>query len=405
MSHEKYEEYQDCIAACHACVVACNHCAACCLQEADVKPMVRCIGLDMDCAQACQLAIAFMAGGSEHVAAACKLCAEICQAWATNARSMTWTTASNAPRPAGAAPKNAARLRPLPRPTRRGSAAPHRIGARLTSSCRNSASLALSRRWFTGPTRTRIFCPADSDSRSGSANSYRTHGRKRRDRSLHLGQLELHRVLDIRRGKQHVDHVDQPVVEVAIGEAQFLVGPLQQGVHPHIETDDANWIDLLDQQHQRCVSAAVVGADDRGTVKLVDRESVGRGMNGPEHGRCMRSSQVVYRSDQAARELVDLQEGGYGLRTEQIDQYPPDIAGGQPRGPWRLDRMPDRWLGRCSGFVVGDCSGLRHPRAGRFRSRPLQQAHAPQRQANSDGARHDQQNKRLIHPDHGQNLT
>jgi uncharacterized protein DUF326 len=80
MSHEKYEEYQDCIAACHACVVACNHCAACCLQEADVKRMVRCIGLDMDCAQACQLAIAFMAGGSEHVAAACRLCGEICQA-------------------------------------------------------------------------------------------------------------------------------------------------------------------------------------------------------------------------------------------------------------------------------------------------------------------------------------
>lgn len=80
MSHEKYEEYQDCIAACHACVVACNHCAACCLQEADVKPMARCIALDMDCAQACQLAIAFMAGGSELVGAACSFCAEVCQA-------------------------------------------------------------------------------------------------------------------------------------------------------------------------------------------------------------------------------------------------------------------------------------------------------------------------------------
>jgi hypothetical protein len=26
MSHEKYEEYQDCIAACHACAVACFRC-------------------------------------------------------------------------------------------------------------------------------------------------------------------------------------------------------------------------------------------------------------------------------------------------------------------------------------------------------------------------------------------
>ena len=64
MSHEKYEDYQDCIAACHACVVACNHCAASCLQEPHVEHMVGCIGLDSDCAQACQLAVAFMSGGS-----------------------------------------------------------------------------------------------------------------------------------------------------------------------------------------------------------------------------------------------------------------------------------------------------------------------------------------------------
>ena len=80
MSHEKYEEYQDCIAACHACAVACNHCAAACLQEPSVKDMVRCIGLDTDCAQACQMAIAFMSGGSDFSAAACRLCAEVCQA-------------------------------------------------------------------------------------------------------------------------------------------------------------------------------------------------------------------------------------------------------------------------------------------------------------------------------------
>lgn len=80
MSHEKYQEYQDCIAACHACSVACNHCAAACLQEPDVKAMARCIGLDLDCAQMCLLAVGFMSGGSEHAAAACRLCAEICRA-------------------------------------------------------------------------------------------------------------------------------------------------------------------------------------------------------------------------------------------------------------------------------------------------------------------------------------
>jgi hypothetical protein len=80
MSHEKYEEYQDCIAACHACVVACNHCAASCLQEPHVEHMVRCIALDSDCAQICQLAISFMAGGSDHSAAVCRVCAGICEA-------------------------------------------------------------------------------------------------------------------------------------------------------------------------------------------------------------------------------------------------------------------------------------------------------------------------------------
>ncbi|MDE2605725.1 MAG: four-helix bundle copper-binding protein [Burkholderiales bacterium] len=82
MSHEKYEDYQDCIAACHACVVACNHCAASCLQEPHVGELVTCIGLDTDCAQACQLAIAFMSGGSDHVAAVCRMCAEVCRACA-----------------------------------------------------------------------------------------------------------------------------------------------------------------------------------------------------------------------------------------------------------------------------------------------------------------------------------
>ncbi|TFY99496.1 four-helix bundle copper-binding protein [Ramlibacter rhizophilus] len=71
--------WADCIAACNACAVACHHCAAACLQEPDVKSMARCIALDMDCAQICQLAAAFMAGGSEHAAETCRLCARICR--------------------------------------------------------------------------------------------------------------------------------------------------------------------------------------------------------------------------------------------------------------------------------------------------------------------------------------
>jgi hypothetical protein len=82
MSHEKYEDYQDCIAACHACVVACNHGAASCLQEPDLKAMSTCIALDTDCAQICQLALAYMAGGSDFAPVLCGLCADVCEACA-----------------------------------------------------------------------------------------------------------------------------------------------------------------------------------------------------------------------------------------------------------------------------------------------------------------------------------
>jgi hypothetical protein len=79
MAHDQLQQYLDCIAACNACTVACQHCASCCLQEPDVKMMTRCIALDLDCAQVCQVAVALMAGGSEHAPALCRVCADICR--------------------------------------------------------------------------------------------------------------------------------------------------------------------------------------------------------------------------------------------------------------------------------------------------------------------------------------
>jgi hypothetical protein len=75
-----HQQYAPCIEACNACAVACDHCAASCLQEPDVKMVARCIALDMDCAQICRLAAAYMARGSEFAAAVCQACAEVCQA-------------------------------------------------------------------------------------------------------------------------------------------------------------------------------------------------------------------------------------------------------------------------------------------------------------------------------------
>jgi len=73
---------QDCIAACNACAVACLHCAASCLQEPDVKMMARCIALDTDCAQLCQLSVSLMAGRSELAPSVCRICADACDACA-----------------------------------------------------------------------------------------------------------------------------------------------------------------------------------------------------------------------------------------------------------------------------------------------------------------------------------
>lgn len=74
-----HQQYGTCIEACNQCAAACNHCAAACLQEADVKMLARCIALDIDCAEVCQLAATAMARGSQYAQAICKLCADVCQ--------------------------------------------------------------------------------------------------------------------------------------------------------------------------------------------------------------------------------------------------------------------------------------------------------------------------------------
>ncbi|HCY62196.1 MAG TPA: four-helix bundle copper-binding protein [Oxalobacteraceae bacterium] len=75
-----HQQFQSCIEACNDCAAACDHCAASCLQEADPKSMARCIALDMDCAQICRLAAAYMSRSSEMASLLCQTCAEICEA-------------------------------------------------------------------------------------------------------------------------------------------------------------------------------------------------------------------------------------------------------------------------------------------------------------------------------------
>jgi hypothetical protein len=75
-----HTQYAACIEACNACADACDHCATACLQEANPKPMARCVALDMDCAAICRMAAGFMARGSEVAGEICASCAEVCEA-------------------------------------------------------------------------------------------------------------------------------------------------------------------------------------------------------------------------------------------------------------------------------------------------------------------------------------
>ncbi|WP_460676228.1 four-helix bundle copper-binding protein [Hymenobacter coalescens] len=75
-----HQQNQPLLQALADCLAACEHCATACLQEQDVKMMVRCIQLDRDCADICALTARFVARGSEHAQHLLRECAEICRA-------------------------------------------------------------------------------------------------------------------------------------------------------------------------------------------------------------------------------------------------------------------------------------------------------------------------------------
>ena len=77
------DRYESCIDACNACADACDYCAAACLHGDDVKMMVACIALDMDCAASCRMAASYMSRDSRFAVDLCRLCGQICEACAT----------------------------------------------------------------------------------------------------------------------------------------------------------------------------------------------------------------------------------------------------------------------------------------------------------------------------------
>ena len=69
----------ECLRACNECAAACLQCATACLKEDPPTPMVRCISLDLECADICHLAASSIAWSGEQMKAVCALCAAACE--------------------------------------------------------------------------------------------------------------------------------------------------------------------------------------------------------------------------------------------------------------------------------------------------------------------------------------
>jgi len=67
----------NCINACNDCARSCLQCSSGCLKESNVKDMVGCIALDMECANICHLVATSIAQGHSHTFKVCKLCLDI----------------------------------------------------------------------------------------------------------------------------------------------------------------------------------------------------------------------------------------------------------------------------------------------------------------------------------------
>lgn len=72
-------QHQDFIQKLADCAAACQYCSDQCLNENDIKMMVPCIRLDRDCADACIVALNFVARGSDSAKQAVQFCLDFCK--------------------------------------------------------------------------------------------------------------------------------------------------------------------------------------------------------------------------------------------------------------------------------------------------------------------------------------
>jgi len=69
-----------CADACLACAIACEKCVTSCLQEDQVKNLVKCILLNRECAAICFATAKVLTVGADHFQILCRSCEELCLA-------------------------------------------------------------------------------------------------------------------------------------------------------------------------------------------------------------------------------------------------------------------------------------------------------------------------------------
>jgi hypothetical protein len=77
-----HERFQKCIQLCMTCAIECRRCAAACINEDDVKMLMRCILLSRDCAALCDVAVSAMGNENPLTDEICDVCADMCDACA-----------------------------------------------------------------------------------------------------------------------------------------------------------------------------------------------------------------------------------------------------------------------------------------------------------------------------------
>ncbi len=76
-------KWQICIDSCIRCAEACEFCATSDLNEPDVKLVLSCAQINRECAEVCWTSASLMSMDSQFAKQFCRLCADICDACAT----------------------------------------------------------------------------------------------------------------------------------------------------------------------------------------------------------------------------------------------------------------------------------------------------------------------------------